>query len=123
MGSIGDELRAPGKSNRGGRAFKAKIDKAFVNYVDLSASGGAVANAILSLGKSLDLIVTAEGIERSGQLEWLRSRGCDEAQGFLLSRPLSAEDLENRYLLAADAQQDVDTAFNLCLSQSPNRAR
>jgi EAL domain-containing protein (putative c-di-GMP-specific phosphodiesterase class I) len=91
--------------------------------VDLSASGGAVANAILSLGKSLDLIVTAEGIERSGQLEWLRSRGCDEAQGFLLSRPLSAEDLENRYLLAADAQQDVDTAFNLCLSQSPNRAR
>jgi EAL domain-containing protein (putative c-di-GMP-specific phosphodiesterase class I) len=91
--------------------------------VDLSASDGAVANAILSLGKSLDLIVTAEGIERSGQLEWLRSRGCDEAQGFLLSRPLSAEDLENRYLLAADAQQDVDTVFNSCLSQSPNRAR
>ena len=72
---------------------RIKIDKAFVNNVDRSASDGAVASAILSLGKSLDLIVTAEGIERSGQLEWLRTRGCDEAQGFLLSRPLSARDL------------------------------
>jgi len=88
---------------------RIKIDKAFVNNVDRSASDGAVASAILSLGKSLDLIVTAEGIERSGQLEWLRSRGCNEAQGFLLSRPLSAKDLENRYLLAADAQQPIDT--------------
>jgi EAL domain-containing protein (putative c-di-GMP-specific phosphodiesterase class I) len=79
-----------------------------VNNVDRSASDGAVASAILSLGKSLDLIVTAEGIERSGQLEWLRSRGCNEAQGFLLSRSLSAKDLENRYLLAADAQKPID---------------
>jgi diguanylate cyclase (GGDEF)-like protein len=84
---------------------RIKIDKAFVNNVDRSASDGAVAAAILSLGKSLNLIVTAEGIERSGQLEWLRSRGCNEVQGFLLSRPLSAQDLESRYLLAANAQQ------------------
>jgi diguanylate cyclase (GGDEF)-like protein len=88
---------------------RIKIDKAFVNNVDRSASDGAVANAILSLGKSLDLIVTAEGIERSGQLEWLRARGCNEVQGFLLSRPLSALDLENRYLLTADA--DLTYAF------------
>jgi sensor c-di-GMP phosphodiesterase-like protein len=44
-------------------------------------------------------------------LEWLRSRGCNEVQGFLLSRPLSAQDLENRYLLAADAQPDVTYAY------------
>jgi len=88
---------------------RIKIDKAFVNNVDRSASDGAVASAILSLGKSLDLIVTAEGIERSGQLEWLRSRGCNEAQGFLLSRSLSAKDMENRYLFAADAQELMGT--------------
>jgi diguanylate cyclase (GGDEF)-like protein len=88
---------------------RIKIDKAFVNNVDRSASDGAVANAILSLGKSLNLIVTAEGIERTGQLEWLRARGCNEVQGFLLSRPLSAQDLENRYLLTMDAQKPVDT--------------
>ena len=78
---------------------RIKIDKAFVHNVDRAPRDGAIASAILSLGKSLNLVVTAEGIERSGQLEWLRARGCDEAQGFLLSRPLSALDLENRYLL------------------------
>jgi EAL domain-containing protein (putative c-di-GMP-specific phosphodiesterase class I) len=82
---------------------RIKIDKAFVHNVDRAARDGAIANAILSLGKSLNLVVTAEGIERSGQLEWLRARGCDEAQGFLLSRPLSAQDLENQYLLDPQA--------------------
>jgi diguanylate cyclase (GGDEF)-like protein len=77
---------------------RIKIDKSFVHNVDQSASDGAVANAILSLGKSLSLVITAEGIERTGQLEWLRARGCDEAQGYLLSRPLSARDLEHAYL-------------------------
>jgi diguanylate cyclase len=88
---------------------RIKIDKAFIHNVDRSACDGAIANAILSLGKRLNLIVTAEGIERSGQLEWLRARGCDEAQGFLLSRPLSARELENRFLedLAADGVQQT----------------
>jgi EAL domain-containing protein (putative c-di-GMP-specific phosphodiesterase class I) len=77
---------------------RIKIDKAFVQNVDCSASDAAIANAILSLAASLNLIVTAEGIERSGQLEWLRARGCHEVQGFLLSEPLSARDLEERFL-------------------------
>jgi diguanylate cyclase len=77
---------------------RIKIDKAFVHNVDRSTSDAAVANAILSLGASLGLIVTAEGVERPGQLEWLRQRGCHEVQGFLLSRPLSAADLERQFL-------------------------
>jgi len=77
---------------------RIKIDKAFVHNVDRSTSDAAVANAILSLGESLGLIVTAEGIERPGQLAWLRQRGCHEVQGFLLSRPLSAADLERVFL-------------------------
>jgi len=77
---------------------RIKIDKTFVHNVDRSTSDSAIASAILALGASLKLVVTAEGIERSGQLEWLRERGCDEAQGFLLSRPLSVKDLEERYL-------------------------
>jgi diguanylate cyclase len=81
---------------------RIKIDKSFILNVDESASDAAIANAILSLGASLDLTVTAEGVERSGQLEWLRSRGCDEVQGFLLSRPLSPSVLEQRYLLRPD---------------------
>jgi diguanylate cyclase (GGDEF)-like protein len=81
---------------------RIKIDAAFVRNVDQSASDAAIANAILSLGTSLNLIVTAEGIERPGQLEWLRARGCHEAQGFLLSRPLAARELEQRFLQGAD---------------------
>ncbi len=66
---------------------RIKIDKAFVTNVDRSPQDAAVASAILSLGRSLGVTVTAEGIERAAQLEWLRARGCDEVQGFLLSRP------------------------------------
>jgi diguanylate cyclase (GGDEF)-like protein len=77
---------------------RIKIDKAFVTNLDRSTADAAVASAILSLGRNLGVTVTAEGIERTGQLEWLRARGCDEAQGFLLSRPLSAQDLERSFL-------------------------
>jgi diguanylate cyclase (GGDEF)-like protein len=86
---------------------RIKIDKAFVQNVDCSASDAAIANAILSLGASLNLIVTAEGVERTGQLEWLRSRGCDEVQGFLLSKPLSAKELEQRLLQEGPGQASL----------------
>lgn len=77
---------------------RIKIDKAFVDDIDRSASDAAIANAILSLAGSLDLTVTAEGVERPGQLEWLRARGCHEVQGYLLSKPLTPGDLEQRFL-------------------------
>jgi diguanylate cyclase (GGDEF)-like protein len=77
---------------------RIKIDKAFVRDVDRSASDAAVANAILSLAKSLGVTVTAEGIERPEQLEWLRLRGCHEVQGYLLSQPLTPAELERRFL-------------------------
>jgi diguanylate cyclase (GGDEF)-like protein len=84
---------------------RIKIDKAFVREVDRSDSDAAVANAILSLAKSLNLTVTAEGVERREQLEWLKARGCHEVQGFLLSRPLPAAELEARFLASDIATQ------------------
>ena len=92
---------------------RIKIDKAFVRNVDKSTSDAAVASAILSLGKNLNLVVTAEGVERPGQLEWLRARGCDEVQGFLLATPLIAADLEARFLCSethAPSMQWLDRA-------------
>jgi diguanylate cyclase (GGDEF)-like protein len=80
---------------------RIKIDKAFVHNLDRSASDSAIANAILSLGDSLNVVVTAEGVERPGQLDWLRKRGCHEAQGFLLSKPLPAREFERRFLFDA----------------------
>jgi diguanylate cyclase len=93
---------------------RIKIDKAFVHNLERSESDAAIANAILSLGDSLKVTVTAEGIERPAQLEWLRKRGCHEAQGFLLSRPLTVEALTRRLLEpeppAGDASQEHFTA-------------
>ncbi len=76
---------------------RIKIDKAFVRDLDRSPGDAAIANAILSLAASLNLVVTAEGVERQEQLDWLRARGCHEVQGFLLSKPLSAADFEARF--------------------------
>lgn len=69
------------------RPDRIKIDRSFVQNLDSSAADAAIAGAILSLGHTLNLTVTAEGIEQKAQLEWLRRRGCDEGQGFLLARP------------------------------------
>ena len=80
---------------------RIKIDKAFIANLDRSKGDAAIANAILSLGESLGIIITAEGVERAAQLEWLRSRNCDEAQGFLLSPPLSIQQLEECFFLPA----------------------
>src|SRR6185369_11439173 len=77
---------------------RIKIDKAFVRDIDRSAGDAAIANAILSLAKSLNLTVTAEGVERQEQLDWLRERGCHEVQGFLLAGPLTPADFERRFL-------------------------
>jgi EAL domain-containing protein (putative c-di-GMP-specific phosphodiesterase class I) len=77
---------------------KLKIDKSFVQNVDHSVTDAAIVTAILSLGDSLHLTTTAEGIERKTQLDWLRERGCREGQGFYLSRPLSSLRLKQRFL-------------------------
>ena len=88
---------------------RLKIDRSFIHNMDRSASDAAIVDAIMSLAKTLDLVVTAEGVERSSQLEWLKARGCHEVQGFLLARPLTASDLEKQFLRAGSA----DTAAKL----------
>ena len=49
--------------------------------------------SIIGLGRSLGLTIVAEGVETEEQLNWLRARGCDEIQGFLLGRPQPFEQL------------------------------
>jgi diguanylate cyclase (GGDEF)-like protein len=97
---------------------RIKIDRAFVRNVDRSTSDAAVANAILSLAKSLSVTVTAEGIERPEQLEWLRARGCHEVQGFLLSPPLTPADLERRFLSPSSAAPEAEEQEDARRSQS-----
>ncbi len=77
---------------------RVKIDRSFIQDVDQSPSNAAVVRAIMSLAKSLDILVTAEGVERRGQYEWLKSCGCDEAQGYFLAKPLTGQEFETRFL-------------------------
>ncbi|MFO0825455.1 MAG: EAL domain-containing protein [Gemmataceae bacterium] len=77
-----------------------KIDRSFVIGVADDKKDAALVRAIIGLGHDLGLAVIAEGVERSDQLEFLRSEACDEIQGHLISRPISAAEFD-RYLLTA----------------------
>lgn len=67
---------------------KVKIDRSLVSGMDVDLKAAAVVNTIIALGKSLDLTITAEGVETRAQAEALELAGCDQVQGFLFSRPL-----------------------------------
>ena len=70
-----------------------KIDRSFVRDTPVDAEDCAIATAIVALAHSLRLKVVAEGVETRDQLAFLRGLGCDEMQGYLLSRPLPAAQL------------------------------
>ncbi|MBF0368496.1 MAG: EAL domain-containing protein [Magnetococcales bacterium] len=65
-----------------------KIDQSFVRDLSVSSSEAAIVAAIISMAKSLNLMVVAEGVENQEQVDFLRERGCDQIQGFFCSRPL-----------------------------------
>ncbi|MCB1139754.1 MAG: EAL domain-containing protein [Leptospiraceae bacterium] len=67
-----------------------KIDREFVMSIPHNSDDAAIVSAILAMGKSLGLEVVAEGVETEEQLNFLRERNCEYAQGYLISRPLPA---------------------------------
>ena len=69
---------------------KIKIDRSFVREVITNPESAAIIKAIIGLGKSLQIRVTAEGVETEEQLKSLRTDGCEEVQGYLLARPMPA---------------------------------
>ena len=70
-----------------------KVDRSFVREVPARSDDAAIVTAIIAMARSLKLRVIAEGVESDVQQDWLRSHGCDEIQGYLISRPLPAEQI------------------------------
>ncbi len=75
-----------------------KIDQSFVRDITSDASDAAISSAIVALSKELGLSVIAEGVETEAQADFLRSKGCDQFQGYLYSRPLPFDDFADRFL-------------------------
>jgi diguanylate cyclase (GGDEF)-like protein len=67
---------------------KVKIDRSFVHDLPMNRDSAAIARAIVQMGRSLGLLVIAEGVETEAQREFLAEQGCDELQGLLISAPL-----------------------------------
>jgi diguanylate cyclase (GGDEF)-like protein/PAS domain S-box-containing protein len=127
MASTLDELRAIGVSIaiddfgtgysslsylRRLRAHKIKIDRSFIS--DLASGNGdaAIAIAIIRMAKTLNLQVLAEGVETEAQAHFLREHGCDQVQGYYISRPL-APDAMSDYLRTSAAPQEQQATKQL----------
>ena len=72
-----------------------KVDQRFVHGLDQNRNDESITQAIIALSHSLGLRVIAEGVETAAQFEFLKRHGCEEAQGFLISRPLEEPELRN----------------------------
>ena len=70
---------------------KLKIDQSFIHNIATDKDNAAVVRAVISIGRSMQLKVIAEGVENASQLAWLQSEGSQEAQGYYFSRPLPTQ--------------------------------
>lgn len=73
-----------------------KMDKSFIDNLNMSPKDELIISGIIKLAHSLNMKVIAEGVESSEQLSYLREQGCDGVQGYLISRPISADEFIER---------------------------
>jgi len=74
-----------------------KIDRSFLNSLQQDTKKQAIVSSIIELARRLDIRVIAEGVEDHEQIDFLRDEGCHEVQGYLISRPISANNIVSLY--------------------------
>ena len=70
-----------------------KIDRSFIVDITVDQADRELINAAIAMAHGLNLKVVAEGVETDGQLNYLKRQGCDYAQGYLFSKPVSADEI------------------------------
>jgi len=78
------------------RVSKLKIDRSFIRDVAVNPDDAAITTAIISMAKSLNLKVIAEGVENEAQMTFLRGHQCDEIQGYYFSKPLAPDKVADK---------------------------
>ena len=73
---------------------RLKIDRSIVRDLQQQEGDRSLIRAIIAMGRTLNLETIAEGVETYSQFSFLRDEGCDEVQGFLLGKPMTAADLD-----------------------------
>jgi EAL domain-containing protein (putative c-di-GMP-specific phosphodiesterase class I) len=68
-----------------------KIDQSFIRNLETDKDDAAIVAAVVGLGRSMGMKITAEGVENAGQAERLREAGCDSGQGYFYAEPTSGE--------------------------------
>ena len=84
-----------------------KIDRSFMAEIKESGDRSAIVSAIIAMAHSMELQVVAEGVENEHQLQFLKTHGCDEYQGFMVSKPVSPEEFAERFLGATQPPQET----------------
>lgn len=85
---------------------KIKVDQVFIKDLASDPYDSAIIRAIITLGHSLALTVVAEGVETQEQFNWLKDEGCDQVQGYIVSKPVARDELEP--LLVNNCKEQLD---------------
>ncbi|MFT5871471.1 MAG: diguanylate cyclase (GGDEF)-like protein/PAS domain S-box-containing protein [Clostridium sp.] len=75
-----------------------KIDKSFIDNIVINDRERAIVDGIIQLAQKIDLDVIAEGVESNDQIKLLQSMGCNQIQGYYFSKPLPADEIEEKFL-------------------------
>jgi EAL domain-containing protein (putative c-di-GMP-specific phosphodiesterase class I) len=78
------------------RVSKLKIDRSFIRDIAVNPDDAAITTPIISMAKSLNLRVIAEGVEDEAQMTFLRAHQCDEIQGYYFSKPLTVDKVADK---------------------------
>lgn len=74
---------------------RLKIDRSFIQSISTAKNDKAIASAVIAMADSMNLSVTAEGVETDCQLNYLKEKHCEEIQGYYISRPLPVREADN----------------------------